>query len=133
MVTQIGHMCLWINFMYLEIGMGSVSDEKIREVAGKLWTDVYEESFRGKDRGRFCLTRGQLKSALCTNRLHATTIERLQDEALALGLVIVDLDDLFPCVEVRVIRKYRRPSSDVFLKHFPLPEDDGVSESDEEE
>lgn len=113
--------------------MSSVSEEKIREVAGKLLTDVYEENFRGKDRGRFCLTRGQLKSALCTSRLHATTIERLQDEALSLGLVIIDLDDLFPCVEVRVIRKYRRPPSAVFLKHFLLPEDDGASESDEDE
>lgn len=113
--------------------MGSVSDEKIREVAGKLWRDMYEESFRGKDRGRFCLTREQLKSALCTNRLHSTTIGRLQDEALALGLMIVDLDDLFPCVEVKIIRKYRRPPSDVFRKHFPLPDDDDVSESDEDE
>ncbi len=113
--------------------MSSVSDEKIREVAHKLWTDVYEESFRGKDRGRFCLTRAQLKAALCTNRLHATTIERLQDQALALGLVVIDLDDFFPCVEVRVMRKYRRPPSDIFLKHFPPPEDDVASEDDEDD
>jgi hypothetical protein len=119
--------------MYLESKMAAVSDEKIREVAVKLWTAVYEEPFRGKDRGRFCLTREQMKAALGTGRLHATTIERLQDEALSLGLVIIDLDDLFPCVEVRIIRKYRRPPGDIFLKHFPEPEDDRASEGEEDE
>jgi hypothetical protein len=113
--------------------MATVSEEKIQEVAGKLWRDVYEDSFRGKDRGRFCLSREQLKSALNTSRLHATTIERLQDEALSLGLVIIDLDDRFPCVEVRVVRRYRRPPAEIFLRHFPEPEDDGASESEDDE
>lgn len=113
--------------------MAAVGDEKIREVAAKLKKDVYEAAFRGKDRGRFCLTREQLKAALGTSRLHATTVEHIQDEALSLGLVIIDLDDLFPCIEVRIVRKYRRPPGDVFLRHFPEPEDDGVSEGDDDE
>jgi hypothetical protein len=113
--------------------MAAVSDETIQEVARKLWKDVYEEPFRGKDRGRFCLTREQLKSALGTSRLHATTSERLQDTALSLGLVVIDLDDLFPCIEVRILRKYRRPPREVFLKHFPEPEDDGAVERDDDE
>lgn len=113
--------------------MSAVSDEKIREVAHKLWGDIYEETFRGKDRGRYCLTREQLKATLNTSRLHATTIERLQDEALSLGLVIVDLDDLFPCIEVKIVRKYRRPPREIFLKHFPEPEEDDSSEGDDDE
>jgi hypothetical protein len=113
--------------------MASVSDDKIREVAAKLWADVYEDEFRGKDRGRFCLSREQMKAALCTDRLHASTIERLQDQALSLGLIIIDLDDLFPCLEAKIVRKYRRPPTDVFLKHFPEPEDDKAIENDDED
>ena len=113
--------------------MPAVTEEKIREVAHKLWRDIYEEAFRGKERGRFCLTREQMRIALDTERLHATTIERLQDEALSLGLVIIDLDDLFPCIEVNVVRKYRRPPADVFRKFFSEPEDDGGAEGDDEE
>lgn len=113
--------------------MATVTDAKIREVAVKLWTDIYEEEFRGKDRGRFCLTREQMRQALDTDRLHASTIQKLQDEALSLGLVIIDLDDLFPCVEVRIVRRYRRPPQEVFRRHFPEPEANEAEEGDDDE
>jgi hypothetical protein len=113
--------------------MPAVTDDKIREVARKLWVDLYEEPFRGKERGRFCLTREQLRVALDTMRLHASTIEKLQDEALTLGLIIVDLDDLFPCVEVGIMRKYRRPPADVFKRVFQEPDEDQESEGDDDE
>jgi hypothetical protein len=96
-----------------------VSDEKISEVAQTLWADVYEGAFRGKTRGRFCITREQLKQALDVERLHSTTVERLQDIAQRKGLIIVDLDDLFPCIEVEVVRRYRRPPNTVFARFFP--------------
>ncbi len=113
--------------------MAAVTDEKIHEVARTLWMDVYEDEFRGKERGRFCLTRRQLMDALGTTRLHASAIQRLQDEALGLGLVIIDLDDLFPCVEVRVARRYRRPPAEVFLRHFPGPAEEHAGEGDDDE
>jgi hypothetical protein len=112
--------------------MATVTDDKIREVAKKLWK-LYEESFRGKDRGRFCLTREQLKRALDTKSLHASTIERLRDEAQILGLIVLDLDDRFPCVEERVVRRYRRPPSEVFGRYFPEPEDEDASEMDDDD
>ncbi|HEV2302080.1 MAG TPA: hypothetical protein VGR91_10970 [Stellaceae bacterium] len=110
-----------------------VSDQKIRAVAVKLSRDLYEEAFRGKDRGRFCLTREQLRQALETERLHATTLARLQDEALQLGLVIIDLDDRFPCVEVGIVRRYRRPPEEIFAKIFPVVEAEDGNDGDEEE
>ena len=95
-----------------------VSDEKLRRVAQALWADVYEEEFRGKARGRFALRREQLREALDVERLHASAIRRLQDVALKKGLAIIDLDDLFPCIEVDVLRRYRRPPSEIFAKFF---------------
>lgn len=111
--------------------MAAVSDEKIHQVAQALWAGLYEAEFRGKDRGRFCLTREQLRIALNTDRLHASTVQRLQDEALAIGLVIIDLDDVFPCVEARVVRRYRRPPREIFEQHFTPVEDD-TEEGDDE-
>lgn len=95
-----------------------VTDETIKRVARKLWADIYEHDFRGKSRGRFAIRRGQLRQALGVDRLHASTIRRLQDAALKNGLAIIDLDDLFPCIEVDVLRRYRRPPSEVFDKFF---------------
>jgi hypothetical protein len=98
--------------------MAFVTDETIREVAEKLGTEIYEADFRGKGRGRFAITRAQLRHALGVQKLHATTIERLQHCALEYGLVIIDLDDLFPCVETNVVREYRRPPKSIFSSVF---------------
>ncbi len=96
----------------------TVTDDHIRQVAHLLFADLYEREFRGKSRGRFAITRAQIKQALAVEKLHASTIERLQDEALDLGLVIVDLDDVFACVEIGVLRKYRRPPRTIFEDLF---------------
>lgn len=100
-----------------------VTDEKIADVATILWRDVYEAPFRGKERGRFCLTRDQLREALGVERLHASTVQRLQDAGLRRGIVIIDLDDLFPCVEVEIIRRYRRPPTEIFAGFFETADD----------
>ena len=102
--------------------MAFVTDETIKEVAEKLGTEIYETDFRGKSRGRFAITRAQLRHALGVQKLHATTIERLQHSALEYGLVIIDLDDLFPCIETNVVREYRRPPKSIFGAVFgPTP------------
>jgi hypothetical protein len=108
--------------------MAVVTREKIEEVAEKLWAEVYEHAFRGKRRGRFALTREQLRDALDVHKLHATTIEKLQEISLDKGLVVIDLDDLFPCVEIEVVRKYRRPPKSVFQDIFGISGDDEVED-----
>jgi hypothetical protein len=89
----------------------------MERVANILWGDIYEARFGHKHRGAFCLTRDQLKSMLGTRRLHATTIRRFQATALEYGLVVVDQDDVFPCIEVRTLRPLRRPPN-VLLRGF---------------
>jgi len=101
-----------------------MGEERISDVARILYYDIYEASFRGKKRGRFCLTRGQLREALGVRRLHASTIAKLQDAALDLGLVVIDLDDLFPCIETSVLRRLRRPPASTFEEFFSVSDDD---------
>lgn len=92
--------------------------DRIERVANALYHDVYEAAFRGKDRGRFALTRDQLRVMLEVERLHSSTVQKLQDVALGMGLVVIDLDDVFPCIETRVLRGYRKPPKRV-LKDLP--------------
>lgn len=112
--------------------MAAVTDDKLQEVARILWEEVYEAEFRGKDRGRFSITRTQLKQALGVEKLHAATLEKLQDRALEKGLIIIDLDDIFPCIETRVARAYRKPSRQIFDSFFP-PEDTGAATEEDED
>lgn len=114
--------------------MAYITDEKIDEVADRLWREVYERPFRGKDRGRFAVTRDQLKQALDVERLHDSTVKKLQDVALKKGLIIIDLDDLFPCIETKVVRQYRRPPKALWEDLFgptSSEEDDGEAEDSE--
>lgn len=112
--------------------MASVTEGKLEEVARILWEGIYEAEFRGKDRGRFTITRTQLKQALGVEKLHAATFEKLQDRALEKGLIIIDLDDIFPCIETRVARAYRKPPRQIFDQFFPPEEEDqGGAEDDD--
>ena len=109
-----------------------LTERTIESVARRLKADLYEAEFRGKDRGRFCLSRMQLRRALGVERLHMNDILRLQDAALKLGLVIIDLDDLFPCVEAGIVRGYRRPPAGVFAQCFPSEQGDCAEDADDE-
>lgn len=115
--------------------MAAVSTDRLKEVVQLLWEGVYEASFRGKSRGRFAITREQLRVALKVERLHTSTVRALQDRALRKGLVIIDLDDLFACVETNVVRGYRRPPADLFTRlcdQYVKTTEDEADTSDEE-
>ncbi len=109
------------------------SKDVLEVVAEKLWAEVYEREFRGKPRGRFSITREQLKQALGVKRLHASTVDKLQERALEKGLVIIDLDDIFPCIEVSVLRKYRRPPRIIFDDIFGHQEEGIAKEFDDDD
>jgi hypothetical protein len=102
----------------------AVSRERIRQVAQKLNRKLYERPFRGKARGRFQIARDDLKQALDVERLHAGTVRQLQDYALSDGLVIIDLDETFICIEKDVVLKYRRATRTVVDELFPHEEAD---------
>ena len=93
----------------------------------------FETSFRGKTRGRFALTREQLKIVLDVKRLDQSIITRLQDAMLVRGLVMIDLDDVFPFIEESIIRRYRRPSYRILNPMFPRIPFDGLKETDDED
>ncbi len=119
--------------------MPAVTEVRLAAAARMLRRHIYEAEFRGKDRGRFLLTRAQMKKVLNVERLHASTIRALQDAALEEGLVIIDLDDVFPCIETRSARRYRRPPTALLNRYLAetFPEDaaddeDEPNEDDEE-
>jgi hypothetical protein len=112
--------------------MTAITEQKLEHVARVLWEGVYEADFRGKERGRFAITRTQLKQALGVEKLRAATIERLQDRALERGLIIIDLDDIFPCIETRVVRAYRKPPRQIYDEFFPVEDEDDMGVEDED-
>ncbi len=86
----------------------ATSRERIDDVAQCLWAEIYEDEFGGKPRGKFHLSRDDLKKLLGVQRLHSSTLRQLTDACLDLGLVVIDLDSYFAMVELRFIEKWRQ-------------------------
>ena len=82
--------------------------KRISEVAKIFREKAYESEFGGKDRGRFQITRTNVKKMLGVSRLHDRTVEKLIDACLAEGLVLMDMDDNFAIGEAQYISKWRK-------------------------
>jgi len=133
LILSLGSVLVYQRSVALTLKEAKMHEENVDHIADKLWREVYETPFRGKSRGRFAITREQLKTALGVHKLHRKTVRRLQDAALRKGLVIVDLDDVFPCVETRVVREYRRPPKTIFESIFTSATEESEETSDVEE
>jgi len=81
---------------------------RIKAVAEKLYVEIYEEEFGGKDRGRFIIDREQLKRLLGVKRLHDSTLLKLTDACLEEKLVLIDMDDKIGFAEATYVEKWRK-------------------------
>lgn len=117
--------------------MATITEDTIQSVAKTLYVDLYEKEYGRSARGRYVLTREQLRRLLGLERLHESTIERLISEAQALGLVIINLDTHFMCIESNVLASWRRvPNSLIEALALKLHDNDdvfGIGSADEED
>lgn len=114
----------------------ATTEERVEAVAYTLWFNAYEAEFGGKDRGRFLVSRNDLKGMLGVFRLHGTTISKLTDACGELGLVVIDMDDTFAFVEKNFVSKWRKLPSRLaseYANELEPDEDEVDAESDEEE
>lgn len=85
------------------------------EVANAL-ANIYEESFGGKDRGRYQISRQGLRNLSGRKRLEDTIVNDIINEAYELGFVLTDMGDDFSIIEEGVMRSYRKVPDRVISK-----------------
>jgi hypothetical protein len=78
---------------------------------------IYEEPFGGKGRGRYKISRRNLRRLSGRKRLEDTTIEKIVEAAYDQGFIMVDLGDDFAVVEEGVMLNYR-PVPKVILSRY---------------
>ena len=100
-----------------------------QEVAKQLFS-IYESEFGGKDRGRFKISRSNLRRLAGRKRLEDTTVNRIADAALELGYIVIDLGDYFSVVEEAVMLNYRPVPKSVLL---PFLQESVTSAPDEDD
>jgi hypothetical protein len=102
------------------------------EDTAKILAAIYEESFGGKDRGRYRLTHSQFRRLSGRKRLEPSVTTRIVNAALEEGFVIIDLGDHFCIVEESVMLNYRPVPKNIGLKYIP-PESAGQGDSTDED
>jgi hypothetical protein len=95
----------------------ATSTKRIDDAALRLWEEIYEDEFGGKSRGKFLISRDDLKQLLGVRRLHSSTVRNLADACLNRGLVVIDLDGYFAMVELIFIEKWRRVPRRIIKDH----------------
>jgi len=114
--------------------MSTVTQQRIEEVAAYFNRNIYEESFGGKDRGRFLIDRKQMRDLLGTSKLHDSTLSKLYVACLDEDIIMIDLDDVFAFIEAKMVRKYRKAPVRITNQYIPdESSDDDISDEEEEE
>lgn len=72
---------------------------------------IYELEFGGKDRGRFRLSRRQLRRLSGRGRLEDSILAQFVQHCYERGLVVTDLGDEFSVIEVAAMQNYRKAPS----------------------
>ena len=80
------------------------------EMAVRL-AELYEESFGGKDRGRYRISMKYLRELSGCPRLYVEDTRSIERELYARGYVLVDLESFFVVLSQKTFGSYRRVSS----------------------
>jgi hypothetical protein len=91
------------------------------ESIAKSIAKIYEEAFGGKDRGRYKISRRNLRLLSGRKRLEDTTTAKIMDTLYNLGFIMVDLGDDFAVVEEGVMLNYRPVPKAVLFKYLKVP------------
>jgi hypothetical protein len=74
-------------------------------------TRIYNWEFGGKDRGRFRISRRQLRRLSGRGRLEDSILSQFVQHCYERGLVVTDLGDEFSVIEVAAMQNYRKAPS----------------------
>ena len=111
----------------------SKRDERIQSTARLLYIQAYEAEFSGKNRGRFQIAREDIKQLLGISRLHPSTLQKLIDACLELGMVVIDMDDNFAFAETEYVSKWRKLPTRLVKEYANQLDDDDKPDSDDDD
>ncbi len=101
-------------------------------------SDIYETAFGGKERGRYRISRSNLKQLSDRRVLRQSFVDELKEEIWEYELVVVELEDGFALIDMNLLDGYRyvpraviQEAAEAFDEEYG--EDEGEDEDDEEE
>ena len=89
-----------------------------RQIAERL-ADLHEQSFGGKDRGRYRISMKHMRMLTGRKRVPSETVRKIGEELFELGFVLIDLETFFVILAHRTFRSYRRVSDTCIAAALP--------------
>lgn len=105
------------------------SAEKMAEII----EEIYEETFGGKKRGRFQLSRSQFRKLGGRKNLRDAFIEEVADECLELGYILIPIEDTIAVIEENVVLNYRSVPKSIINSYIEEEDDEGEDYKPEDE
>lgn len=84
------------------------------ELMAEIVISIYNKEFRGKTRGRFALTRDQIKEISGRSRLEESIIKQFTDCLIKQGYCLVKIDgSLFAVIDQNILSNYRKLTKNI--------------------
>jgi hypothetical protein len=79
--------------------------------------EMYGQKFGGKEKGRYRISRSNLRKLMVINRLYDRDVEMIRDEMFQAGFTFLDHEDYFVVIESRTVGNYRRVTKKMVKYH----------------
>jgi len=94
----------------------------------EILSELYENTFGGKSRGRYQITRSGFTALAGRKKLQDSFIYKVIDAALDLDYIVVDLGDYLVIIEVSVTENYRQVPKSIIKEIISQDEEDDDEE-----
>jgi hypothetical protein len=94
--------------------------------------DIYKESFGGKSRGRYQLSRAQFRKLAKRKRLSDSFINEVSEECLESGYILIPVGDSIAVIEEEIVSNYRIAPKRI-INNFVTEKDDDDEEKEDDD
>ncbi len=91
-----------------EMAKPPTTEHPTAESVAQVLAALYEETFGGKERGKYRISSRHLRELYGRRRLYAEDIVQLSRELLEQGFILIDLDSFYVVVSLNAFVNYRR-------------------------
>jgi hypothetical protein len=97
----------------------NISAEKMAEMI----KEIYSESFGGKKRGRFQISRSQFRRLGGRKRLNDTFVYEVAEACLEIGYILIITGDIIAIIEENIVSNYRNVPKSIVRSYENEDED----------
>ena len=99
----------------------------------EILSEIYEQKFGGKSRGRFQISRSMFRTLVGRKVLRDAFIDEVASECLDLGYILFVIGDIIAIIEESVVIRYRSVTKSILNSYAGELDDTETTDEDDDE